>query len=69
MLLSQAISPIIMPLLIVLLLILLNSKKTVGDYKNPKALNAGLLFTLAFALLVSYSAFLGLWSSLQKIIA
>ena len=56
-----------MPLLVVLFLIILNSKKAVGDYKNPTALNLGLFITLAFSLLVSYSAFLGLWSSLQNL--
>jgi Mn2+/Fe2+ NRAMP family transporter len=65
---SQAISPVVMPLLIVLLLILLNSKSLAGEgrqYKNPLVLSAGLVVTLAFALLVSYSAVLGLWDSIR----
>lgn len=65
---SQAISTIVMPLLIVLLLIMLNSAKTVGDYKNPMALNLGLIVTLAFALLVSYSGALGLFDSIRNIL-
>ena len=64
---SQAVSTVIMPLLIVLLLIMLNSSKTVGSYKNPTALNVGLIITLAFALLVSYSGALGLIDSIRDI--
>jgi Mn2+/Fe2+ NRAMP family transporter len=65
---SQAISTIAMPLLIVLLLIMLNSAKTVGDYKNSMALNLGLIVTLAFALLVSYSGALGLFDNIRDIL-
>jgi Mn2+/Fe2+ NRAMP family transporter len=65
---SQAISTIVMPLLIVLLLIMLNSKKTVGAYKNPVALNIALIVTLAFALLVSYSGALGLFDNIHDIL-
>jgi Mn2+/Fe2+ NRAMP family transporter len=68
MIVSQAISPVVMPLLIVLLLVLLNSQslgKEGSDYKNPLALNVGLLLTLAFALLVSYSAVVGLLDSVR----
>ena len=68
MLASQAISTIIMPLLIVLLLIMLNSAKTVGDYKNPVALNVSLIITLAFALLVSYSGALGLFDNIRNVL-
>ena len=65
---SQAISTIVVPLLIVLLLIMLNSAKTVGDYKNPVALNLGLIVTLCFALLVSYSGALGLFDNIRDIL-
>jgi Mn2+/Fe2+ NRAMP family transporter len=65
---SQAISTIVMPLLIVLLLIMLNSAKTVGDYKNSMALNLGLIVTLAFAFLVSYSGALGLFDSIRDVL-
>ena len=65
---SQAVSTVIMPLLIVLLLIMLNSSKTVGSYKNPTALNIGLIITLAFALLVSYSGALGLVDNIREIL-
>jgi Mn2+/Fe2+ NRAMP family transporter len=65
---SQAVSTVIMPLLIVLLLIMLNSSKTVGNYKNPTALNVGLIITLAFALLVSYSGALGLIDNIREIL-
>jgi Mn2+/Fe2+ NRAMP family transporter len=68
MLASQAISTIIMPLLIVLLLIMLNSAETVGDYKNPVALNVSLIITLAFALLVSYSGALGLFDNIRNVL-
>jgi Mn2+/Fe2+ NRAMP family transporter len=67
MIVSQALSPVVMPLLIVLLLIMLNSRRTVGDYKTPRILNVGLFITLAFALLVSYSAVLGLLSSVRSL--
>jgi Mn2+/Fe2+ NRAMP family transporter len=66
---SQAISTVVMPLLIVLLLIMLNSRRIVGDYRNPVALNAGLLLTLAFALLISYSGALGLVENLRSILS
>ncbi len=65
---SQAVSTVIMPALIVLLLIMLNSSKTVGSYKNSIALNVGLIITLAFALLVSYSGALGLIDNLRGIL-
>jgi Mn2+/Fe2+ NRAMP family transporter len=65
---SQAVSTIVMPLLIVLLLIMLNSAKTVGDYQNPRALNLGLMVTLAFALLVSYSGAIGLFDSIRDLL-
>ena len=57
---SQAISPIVMPLLVVLLFLMLNSKKTVGDYKNPLWLNIGLATTFIFTLFISYSGLVGL---------
>ena len=65
---SQAVSTVIMPLLIVLLLIMLNSSKTVGSYKNPRALNVGLIVTLAFVLFVSYSGALGLIDNIREIL-
>jgi hypothetical protein len=58
-----------MPLLIVLLLVMLNSSRTVGGYRNPKALNLGLLMTLAFALLISYSGALGLLDNIREILS
>lgn len=64
---SQAISPVIMPLLIILMLILLNSKQAVGEYKNPAALNVGLLVALAFSSSVSYSGVLGLLASMREV--
>jgi len=69
MLASQAISTVVMPLLIVLLIIMLNSPRIVGDYRNPRALNVGLLITLAFALLISYSGTLGLLDNLREILS
>jgi Mn2+/Fe2+ NRAMP family transporter len=69
MLASQAISTVVMPLLIVLLLVMLNSSRTVGGYRNPKALNLGLLMTLAFALLISYSGALGLLDNIREILS
>jgi Mn2+/Fe2+ NRAMP family transporter len=57
---SQAVSPVIMPLLIAFTFILINSKKVVGDYKNPLLLNLGLGLTFLFSLFMSYTAFTGL---------
>jgi Mn2+/Fe2+ NRAMP family transporter len=64
---SQAISTIVMPLLIIMLIIMLNSSRTVGNYRNPLALNVGLGMTLGFALLISYSGALGLLDNLREI--
>ena len=69
MLASQAISTVVMPLLIILLMVMLNSSQTVGDYRNPKTLNFGLLVTLAFALLISYSGALGLVDNIRDILS
>jgi Mn2+/Fe2+ NRAMP family transporter len=65
---SQAISTVIMPVLILLLMILLNRSAVVGDYRNPMALNVGLIITLVFALLVSYSGGLGLADGIREIL-
>ncbi len=69
MLASQAISTVVMPLLIILLVIMLNSPRTIGDYGSPRALNVGLVITLAFALLISYSGALGLLDNLREILS
>lgn len=66
---SQAISTVVMPLLIVLLLALLNSPRAVGDYRAPASLNAGLVVSLVFSLLVSYSGALGLAQNLRDILS
>lgn len=66
---SQAVSTVIMPLLIVLLMILLNHSKAIGDYKNPMVLNVGLIITLVFALLVSYSGAVGLADNIREILS
>jgi len=66
---SQAVSTVIMPVLILLLMILLNRSAVVGDYKNPVALNVGLVVTLIFALLVSYSGALGLADGIGEILS
>ncbi len=63
---SQAVSPVVMPLLIVFLFILLNSKKVVGNYKNPLMLNIGLIVTFIFSLFISYSAVMGLMDFLKN---
>jgi manganese transport protein len=63
---SQAISPVIMPLLVVLVFVMLNSKKTVGDYKNPVWLNAGLIITFVFTLFMSYAGVVGLYDFLTS---
>ena len=63
---SQAVSPVLMPLLIVLLFVILNSKKIVGDYKNPLLLNVGLIVTFIFSLFTSYAAVLGLMEFLKN---
>jgi manganese transport protein len=65
---SQAVSTVIMPLLIVLLMILLNRPSAVGDYRNPMALNVGLIITLLFALLVSYSGAVGLAQGVRELL-
>ena len=65
MIVSQAISPVIMPLLIVFMLILLNDKTLNSEYKTPIALNVGLLIALSFSLLASYSAVLGLIATVR----
>jgi len=57
---SQAISPIVMPLLVVLVFVILNSKKSVGSYKNPVLLNIGLGITFIFSLFMSYAGLVGL---------
>jgi len=64
---SQAVSPVVMPLLIVFLFILLNSRKVVGDYRNPFLLNAGLVVTFIFSLFMSYSAVVGLFDLLGNL--
>jgi len=66
---SQAVSTVVMPVLIVLLVILLNRRAVVGDYRTPLALNLGLLLSLAFALLVSYSGALGLADGIREILS
>lgn len=66
---SQAISTVVMPLLIVLVLILLNRPRVVGEYRNPAILNVGLVVTLLFALLVSYSGAIGLAEGVREILA
>jgi manganese transport protein len=65
---SQAVSTVVMPVLILLLMILLNRPAVVGDYRNPMALNVGLIITLLFALLVSYSGALGLAEGVNEIL-
>jgi manganese transport protein len=65
---SQAVSTVIMPVLILLLMILLNRSAVVGDYRNPMALNIGLIITLVFALVVSYSGALGLVEGVNEIL-
>ena len=62
---SQAISPVVMPLLVVLVFAMLNSKKIVGDYKNPLWLNIGLIITFIFALFMSYAGAVGLISFIK----
>lgn len=57
---SQAVSPILMPLLILFVFLLVNSKKIVGDYKNPLILNMGLGLTFIFSLFMAYTAYIGL---------
>jgi Mn2+/Fe2+ NRAMP family transporter len=57
-----------MPVLILLLMILLNRSAVVGDYRNPMALNIGLIITLVFALVVSYSGALGLVEGVNEIL-
>jgi len=69
MIVSQAVSTVIMPLLIVLLMILLNRSSAIGDYRNPMALNVGLVITLLFALLVSYSGALGLAQGIRDLLS
>lgn len=66
---SQAVSTVIMPVLIVLLIVLLNRSSVVGDYRNPTALNVGLMITLLFALLVSYSGALGLAEGVRELLS
>ena len=57
---SQAVSPILMPLLILFVYLLINSKKVVGEYKNPLILNIGLGLTFIFSLYMAYTAYIGL---------
>jgi Mn2+/Fe2+ NRAMP family transporter len=57
---SQAVSPILMPLLILFIYLLINNKKIVGTYKNPKILNIGLGLTFIFSLFMAYTAYIGL---------
>jgi len=57
---SQAVSPILMPLLILFVYLLINNKKMVGDYKNPRILNIGLGLTFVFSLFMAYTAYIGL---------
>ena len=57
---SQAISPIVMPLLVVLVFVMLNSKKSIRNYKNPVLLNIGLIITFIFSLFMSYAGLVGL---------
>lgn len=66
---SQAVSTVLMPMLVVLLMILLNRSTAVGDYRNPIALNVGLIVTLLFALLVSYSGALGLADGVREMLS
>ena len=66
---SQTISTMVMPLLIVLILVLLNRPSAVGEYRNPRILNVGLVLTLLFALLVSYSGAVGLVEGVREILA
>jgi manganese transport protein len=66
---SQAVSTVVMPVLIVLLMVLLNRPRVVGGYTNPRLLNLGLVVTLLFALLVSYSGALGLVDGIREILA
>jgi manganese transport protein len=63
---SQAISPVIMPLLVVLVFVMLNSKKTIGNYKNPLWLNIGLGVTFIFTLFLSYTGMVGLFDFLKN---
>jgi manganese transport protein len=66
---SQAISPVVMPLLVVLVFVLLNSRKTVGDYKNPLWLNIGIVMTFIFTLFISYAGVVGLFDFIKNVMS
>ena len=56
---SQAFSPLMMPLLILFLLIMLNNKQVMGDQKIGFWMNAGLITTLLFSIVMFFIAFEG----------
>jgi Mn2+/Fe2+ NRAMP family transporter len=58
--LSQALSPLSMPIIITLLLWLLNKPQVVGPHKNSLVMNLGLVATLIFSLFMSFTSFYSL---------
>lgn len=59
MIVSQAVSPVAMPLLALFVLILLNKKSVAGDRPPSRALNAGLAVTVAFSFYMCFVALSG----------
>ncbi|MBW7996640.1 MAG: divalent metal cation transporter [Candidatus Glassbacteria bacterium] len=65
---SQAFQAILLPVITVPILILINNRAVMGEYKAGFWLNAGLLATLIFGLVTTYSGVLGLVDSLKGLL-
>ncbi len=67
MLISQLFQIFVLPLVVLAILWLLNRKDLMGEYKAGFLLNAGLLLTLIFSIIISYQSVLGLVTSFHQI--
>jgi manganese transport protein len=65
MIISQAVSPLVMPVLIGSLFYLINNKKVVGNYKPGKIINAAILLTFVFSVFMAVISFQGFASILK----
>ncbi len=56
---SQAVSPILMPLIIIIIIILLNNRNVMANSANGLLMNTALVITLLFSIYMSYTALVG----------
>ena len=63
--LTQVLNVFVLPLVIIGMIVLINKKSLMGEHKANLALNAGMIFALIFACIISFNGALGIVDSLQ----